>query len=429
MSDFRVQMKSWLEKKREADALADVDDTDEETLRTSYGLVDAELEKLMLVLDEEPEEDEDDSEADELLSLYKQADPARYIQLSVEEKPLDGVEAELNAAMQMSDSGKLPIGLLLPRHQMIPDDEQLADVVTAITTETTVNTSPIAARIFKATAAGLMGFQMPTVQSGKQRYPYMTGGTTASVVARGTSVDAAAATIAVVDITPVALQASYVLDRDTILQNGAEVRTLLESDLRDVMGDALDDEILAGDGASPTRRKGLFPFISTASPSTGNDDTATSWAEAEAIAAEFVDGKHFMEDTGARMLIGPDTYKYLRKLYQASVNRPNALASIRADGVTVFVRDRVPAKVAKSGSRGEYQDSIYASQRGAQRVVIPVWNDMDLLVDPYSSGRKRSVELTFFMYFGLGYRETAVSGTTGDIAGVKKLRWTISAKS
>ena len=432
MSGFQTQMKAWLEKKREADKLADNEDTDEEVLAASYGLVDVELEKLMLILDEEPEEDED-SEADELLRLYELADPARYIQLAADKKPLDGAEAELNAALEMSKSNSMPIGLML-RDDEREAEEQLADAVTAITTETTVNTSPIAARIFKQSAAGLMGFQMPVVGSGVQRYPYLTAGTTAAVVARGASQDAAAATISTVDVEPYAMQASYILDHDTILRNGAEVRTLLETDLRMVMADTLDNEILQGDGASPTRRKGLFPFIDTADGSTSNDDTATSWAEAESIAANFVDGKYFMEDTTTKMLIGVNTYKYLRKLYppsSASYINPmrHALQAVRGDGVTVFTRDRVPAEVARTSSRGAYQDSLYMGGEGPMNVVIPIWNSMDLLVDPYTSGRKRQVELTFFMYFGLAYRRTTISGTTGDIPGVKKIRWTLTAKS
>ena len=435
MTDFRAPMRSWLEKKREADALADKEGTDEATLATSYGLVDVELEKLMMVLDEDPEDEppSEDSEASELLQLYQQADLARYIQLGAEEKPFDGVEAELNAALKTA-ADAIPIGLLLRTDERRPNDEELADAITAITTETTVNTSPIAARVFKQTAAGMMGFQMPTVGPGKQRYPYLSGGGSAEVVARGASVESVAATIANVDVSPVAMQGSYVFDKDTILQNGAEVRTLLETDLRMIMGSALDDEILQGDGASPTRRKGLFPFTSTASASTSNDDTATSWAEAESIAANFVDGKYFMEDTPTRMLIGVDVYKYLRKLYppaSASYIHPmrHALQAVREDGVTVFTRDRVPTKVAKSASRGDYQDSLYVGGEGPSNVLIPVWNNMDMLVDPYSTGRKRQVELTFFMYFGLAYRRTVVSSTQGNVPGVKKIRWTISAKS
>lgn len=430
-SEFRKQMKTWLEKKRDADKLAEKEDTSEETLAESYGLVDAELDKVLLMLDKEDDDPAADGEQDEIISLYEQIDPARYIQLTAEEKPLDGAEAELNAALKMSRPNTMPIGALLRPEELKPDEE-LADVVTSITTQTTVNTSPIAARVFKQTAAGLMGFQMPTVPSGVQRYPFLTAGTTAQVVGPGTNVDAAAATLSTVEVTPVALQGTYILDRESIMLHGNELQTLLQSDLRMVMASALDDEILQGDGTTPTRTKGLFPFIQTPTISSGNIENATTWAQSESIAADFVDGRYFMEDTPTRMLIGIDTYKFLRKLYppsSASYINPtrHALSAIRGDGVTVFTRDRVPAAVAAvSSSNGKYQDALYVGGEGGNNVVIPVWNDMDLLVDPYTAGRQRQVQMTLVMFFGLAYRRRTLDGTDmtiGSIPGVHRIRW------
>lgn len=440
-AEFRAQMKTWLEKKREADGLADKDNTSEDILLQHYGVVDEELGKLIVMLDDDQDDGDggadvaDDGEATEILSLYEQADPVRYIQLMEEEKPLDGAEHELNAALKMARPNTMPIGLLLRDDELKPDEE-LADAVTSITTQTTVNTSPIAARVFKQTAAMLMGFQMPTVASGTQRYPFLTAGTNAKVVGPGTSVDAAAATLSTVEVDPVALQATYILDRESIMRHGNELQTLLQNDLRMVMGSALDDEILQGDGATPTRRKGLFPFIK-ANTVIGGDLTAkVSWGDAESMKADFVDSLYFMEDTATRMLIGLDTYKYLRKLYPPSGGNRidplvHALQAIRNDGVTVFVRDRVPASVAAaSGSNGKYQDALYVGGEGPSNVLVPVWSDMDLLMDPYTAGRKRQVQMTLVMFFGLAYRRSTLDGTDttiGEIPGVKKIRWVESA--
>lgn len=429
----RLQLKGWLEKKREIDRKVDEEQLSDDVIRESYGLVDAELDKLLLALEPGVDDgaEDPDGEAKEILSLYEQAEPARYIHLAADGKALDGAEHELNAALNMSHSHTMPIGLLLPEYER-DDRIDLADAVTAITTKTTVNTSPIAARVFKQRAVGVMGFQMPSVGSGTARYPFLTAGTTASVVARGAFPEAAAADIDVVDIDPVAMQATYILDRDTILQNGAEVRTLLETDTRMVFGEALDAEILLGDGASPTRAKGVFPFIKDADISSTSVQVATSWAEAEAIKSKFVDARYFMEDTPTRMLIGLSTYRFLRSLYPPSGGGriepiTHALGAMRRDGIEVFVRDSVPAvEAVDSGKHGQYQEALYVGGEGPGNVVVPIWNDIEILVDPYSAGRKRQVAVTFFMYFGLGYRRRTLDmddTTIGEVPGVKKIQW------
>ena len=426
--EVRVELKSWLESQKAADTIAEQDGTSDEVRLKHQAAADEKLDSLIVTLGKEPEPVVHDSEAEEVLSLYEQADPTRYVHLAINDQPLDGAEAELNSALGMPGMRSMPIGLLLREDER--KEEQLADQVTAITTETTVNTSPIAARVFKQTAAGLMGFQMPTVGSGVRRYPFLTSGTQAAMVSRGQSVEARAADISVVEITPTALQATFILDKDTILQNGAEVRTMLESDTRQVLADALDDEILRGSGTNPTRGKGIFNFVTGSTVAGGDIDTATTWAAAETIKAQFVDSRYFMEDTPTRMLIGLETYRYLRGLYpdrSSSRDDPlrTALDAIRGDGVQVIVRDRNPAPVAATGSNGQYQDALYASSAGASNVVIPVWQDMEILVDPYSSGRLRQVQVTFNMYFGIGYRNTS----TAAVPGLKKISWVLSDAS
>lgn len=441
---FAEQLKTYLAAQREANKLQDADDTPEATLAESFGLVDVELEKVILALDDleageagEAGDGGDDSEAAEIYELYQQADPTRYIQLTADEKPLDGAESELSAALKMARPNTMPLGMLLPEHERGAEwsekpDLELADAVTSITTETTVNTSPIAARVFKATAARLLGVQMPTVPSGIQRYPFLTAGTTAGVVATGASRDASAATLGIVEVDPVAIQGTYILDRDSIMLHGGELRTLLETDLRMVMASALDDEILRGDGSTPTRTKGLFPFIKDVTISGADVETRTTWTEAESIAAEFVDGRYFMEDTPTRMLIGISTFKFLRRLFPPRTGSvyfptPHALGAIRQDGVSVFSRDRVPAAVAaSSGNNGKYQDSLYLGGEGPGNILVPVWNDVDLLVDPYTGGRRRQVQLTVSMFFGIAYRRRTLDGTDdtiGSIPGAKKIRW------
>ena len=440
---YRQQLRDYLDAQREANKVSDDENADEATKLKAYGRVDATMDKLVLSLEDDsivdPAPVTQDAEWEELCAIYREADGARYIQLQIEEKELDGAESELNAALKLEE-GKLPIGLMLPREERVANYEELADAITAITTQTTVNTSPIAARLFRRTGAGFLGVQMPSVPSGVQRYPFLTSpstsGANADVVARGAQIDAGKYDLKTVEVTPVALQATFIIDRDTLLQNGAEVRTVMENDLRQVMASQLDDEILQGDGATPTRKKGLFPYIKAETYSSGNIDNITTWAQAESIAATFWDGLHFYEDTSARMLIGVNAARFLRRLYQPASGgnnvdaSRNALTAIRGDGVAVAMRDRVPAEVAKTTGKGRRQASIYLSQDGASNIIVPVWDSLDMLVDPYSSGRKRQVEVTMSMFFGLGYRkETVDSGdaTIGAIPGVHKLTWVMTA--
>ena len=439
MSAISKEMLSYLEAQKASRALAADDNVDDAALEAAFKLVDTELDKLILSFQDAeadpPDDDPRDSEWAEKMQLYQQADGAKFLQLAATDQQPDGAEAELLAALKVQNSNTLPLGLLLPREERvadIPDEVKLADEVTSITTTTTINTEPIAARVFKGTVARSLGITMPTVPAGQRDYPFLTSGPSAQVVGPGESVDADAATIDTVSVRPVAIQGTFILDYDTIMLHGKQVQTLLETDLRTGVSLALDSEILLGDGADPVRTKGLFPFIKDAYPSSGDLTKATEWAEAESIAAEFVDGLYFMEDTATRMLIGIDTYKFLRRLYPPSGGdrlEPvrHALGAIRSDGVTVYTRDWPPPSVpATSGTNGKYQQSLYMGGVGPGNIIVPVWDSVDLLVDPYTAGRRRQVIVTMHMYFGLAYRRRTLDGsdnTIGAIPGVKKINW------
>ena len=431
--------KEYLQLQGEANEKADGGASEEE-LSAVHKRLDVAREKLILAMEDfeanPPPPKTPDGETKEIVKLFDEVSAARYIHLAVEDKGYDGAEKELNDALKFSGERSIPLALLMPREERIAAlggaDEELADAITSIKTPTThANTSPIAGLVLKQTAAARLGLTMPTVPPGMQRYPFLTAGPTVGVVDTGADRDAAAAAMSVVEISPYALQGSFIIDRDTIVRHGAELQTLLETELRRAMASQLDDEVLMGSGASPTRTKGLFPYVTGVTDASADDDLATTWAEARAVKAAFVDSQYFMEETPTRMLIGLDTYRYLEALFAPGGGgriepSEDALSIVRSKGVDVIVRDRGPASVAATSSKGKYQDAMYMGEVGASNIVTPVWDEVDLLTDIYSAHRKRQRIVTISVYMGIGYRRVTTAGT---IPGVKKVRWYSAAKT
>lgn len=346
------------------------------------------------------DDDAGDSEERERAKLEAKVELRAYLSAAMEGRALDGAEAEFNESLGVQVSGggvQVPWQALAPtveeraaRRRII---EERADVATspgaAMATE---NMQPILARVFQRSIAAWLGVTMPMAGVGERNYPVMTAGTTGAMVAAGGAHDAAAATYTVTVINPTRLTARY-LFRVEDLATVAGLEASLRSDLRMVMSDTLDAQILTGDGAAPNLA-GLFDADS------GLADPAAPTAEADVegyidLITGQVDGINAYDTGDVRLLIGPATLRHAATKFITGTDT-SALDKVRMLAGGVRTSARVPA--VKKVAQKDTQELMAVRMNGF--AVAPMWPTLSLIRDVYSGASKGEVALTAIALYG-----------------------------
>lgn len=357
---------------------------------------------------------------------------ANYIQAAVARRPLEGFEAELNKELgmpfDMTDRGlAIPADLLLNFAQERGEVEMNVDantLVTNVTNAQPLNQGPITPLVYARMLSDWLGVDKPMVAAGKQSYPYLTSGASASYASEGGSVDSVAATIAKVEITPTRLQASYTVSNDSILDVGPELESILQDDLRMELADELDKAIINGGGTAPVPT-GIMTRLTTAEGANGEAENGVDyvWTDYREIPTAHLDDRIFTEPGMLRLAIGKDTLTHASSKYNsATVPTMDGIAAMRDQGMMVRYSGRIANAIAATNTEGRLQNGILVSAPYARNCVVPIWQDMYLVVDNLTQHRAGISIFTLLMYHGLGYRRSG----TGVIEGWKKLFFVLS---
>ena len=211
---------------------------------------------------EKRDQDAPDGEEVERRRLLARSSVVPFILEATEQRALDGAERECRAAVlgdltknQLTTGGiMMPIDLLLPPDEVETraQTEYRADTVTPVDSAALADGSQasVLERIFTRSVAARLGVSMPSVPVGASVFPIMTGGTTASMAADETQVDAAAGTFTGHTLEPVRLTAAYLFN----MRQSYQLRNfeqILRRDLAAVMSDAMDNQIINGNGTAP----------------------------------------------------------------------------------------------------------------------------------------------------------------------------------
>jgi len=333
----------------------------------------------------------------------------RYLVGIAEQRVLDGAEGELRQELNLSDQA-------IPLEAMLPTAEERADAVSPQDSggdplpSGTINltTGPMLTRVFTRTDSAFLGVAMPAVPAGERRYPVMVDGTTAAMQARGAEPDAGAAKFSVVDANPHRLTGRYVLDLEGVAEMGGLLESTLRADLRREMGFQLDSQILLGSGAANQVSGLLNQLTLQASPGitfAANDPALITWDLARQLVYGSLDGKYARTEGDIRLLIGGDSYNFLRTLYRNAnaADANDAIGAIRALGAMLARSFQIPGpavatvspKTAKSSKK--VQSALFNAEPGA--AVAPVWQGITMIRDPYTEAGKAQVILTAHMLF------------------------------
>ena len=369
----------------------------------------------------------------ELIEKFNLGD---YLTAEVTHRPLDGAMAELNQELNLK-TDRTERGIVFPWdvYQAVKDrDIELSvdanTLVTNVTHAQPLNRGPITPLIYARNARDFLGIDMPLVAAGKQSYPYLSSGASVAFVGEGSQVDSVAAAFSKVEITPTRLTGAFTLSVDSLLDVGAEVQNILETDLAMAMSDTLDGQVITGNGTTPNL-KGIMTQLGNAVAADGDtgsgaDDAAFTWQDYRRVATAHLDDKLLRESGELRLLIGTKTLDHgSAEFNSATVPTMDGIEGMQNKGVSTRYSGRLAAPAAATSSKGSLQEGIILAAQHARNCILATWQQATLLVDPFSQGRKGIIEISLSRYVGLGYRRSGSSG----IEGWKKLFFTLSDKT
>ncbi|MDE2814302.1 MAG: phage major capsid protein [Gemmatimonadota bacterium] len=354
-------------------------------LQTEYETSEVEL-RAAITAESDDESGTDDGSGSARSRLESRASIAGYLQAAVTGAALTGAELELRQELELPE-GQMPISVLMSD----ADVEARADAATSAPATTGISQSNIMPRLFPRAVANQLGVSMPTVPAGQRNFVFMASGTSASMAAAGTAVDAVAGTFSTVALSPVALQARYVFSQESTLTL-AGMEAALASDLRMLLSDKMDQLILEGSGSAP-EVSGFFNTL-TAPTAEGTTDTALSYASKLYGA---IDGVHASSPADVRLLVGTKTLTHMGSVFFTNT-AVNADSWLRANSAGVLASKHVadPASGVQDGL-------VTRIRMGAFDAVAPVWSGVSMMRDPYSGLSKREVaiQLTMFWNFAV----------------------------
>ena len=232
---------------------------------------------------------------------------------------------------------------------------------------------------------------MPSVPAGEEKYVQMTGGTTAAMVAEGASHDSGAATFSATTITPTRGTARYTwsYEQEARLPN---LESILARDIRQVVANAMDAQVVNGDGASPN----LSGYINHATAATATPSAVSKLEAFDGYFAEMVDGLYAYDDADVRMLLGWKTWELLRKTRLTTGDQPTLLSLLPGEQMRASNYVGAPARV---NSQDNIQ-SLYMHRASEMIAVAPVWQGVRAIRDEISKAKEGEVALTLYFLFG-----------------------------
>ena len=166
----------------------------------------------------------------------------------------------------------------------------------------------------------------------------------------------------------------------------------LRANISSVLSDELDNQAINGSGSGDGSINGLLNTLTDpAAPAAG----AATFVEFISTAAGLVDGLFAVDMGGVRQLVGVNTYGLMAaSLASGESTSAEGWLMDRTGGVRTSRRIAAPAG-------GVQQAIVRRSKPAGDRVaVMPTWEGVQMIRDPYTAARKGEVALTALMLVG-----------------------------
>lgn len=370
----------------------------------------------------------------EARALEERISVRNYVDRAMKDKAVDGAEREYNKELGLDDRNVMPFAALLP----LPDEAR-ADAVTPVADAAIQHPqgAPILRRVFRDTRVAFLGARMQAVASGEPVFPVMLqtnapggfpipsaiavgeGGGPVSPMAEGEAIESVAAAFAGHMVSPKRISGRYTWRMEDTAK--LPIEGILRSDLREMMGWQLDFQVLNGGlaanlnyfasassgaawaGVSTSNARNFSGIRSELADPSGDGDSATNltFAEGLKIIASGIDGLFANTYGDLRLLLGTETYKRMTQTFQSDSARSlwEYLGSIgvgmEASGIIPDIGEAADAGVHPAHGTEKKQEAIMTA-RGSD-LVIPMWEGITMIRDPYTGAAKGETALTAHM--------------------------------
>ena len=380
----RLQL-SQSECRSELGALLDAETRDEDAIKAKTAelrSLEVDLQAALAMGDEPVEEREEDEgpEGRELRQLTERADLGAIFSAVVEQRQVDGAEAELQQHYGLP-ANAVPLALLdAETRDGWPNDLETR-AVTPAPTNVGTNQRPIIPAVFPMAVAAFLGIPTPTVPVGEATWPVISTSAVARTPAEGADADETTGAFTAEVLSPSRLQASFFYSRE----DRARFRGMgaaLRQNLTDALADGLDKEILVG-------TNGLLTGTNLGDNDASETDDFASYRDR--LMFSRVDGRFAASARDLRSVVGSATYAHIGGSFRANGSDDSALDSIaRVSGTMPRVSAHVPAVSSNK------QEAIV--RRGMRMdMVAPIWEGVTLIPDEVTKAKSGEIVITAVM--------------------------------
>ena len=329
-----------------------------------------------------------DAETRERLELRAKASLGSYLNAAMNGRPVSGAEAELAAAHGCA--GSVPLELFQPERRERTEDRAVTPGVGD--NDAQQNLAGIVPAIFDRSASAWLGIDMPMVGAGDAGYPILSTSVSGGPKAKSAAGDESAGAFTVTSVQPRRVTGSFRFR----MEDAARLTSMedaLRTNLSGVLSDAVDNQAINGSGSGDGTINGLLAILSNPPAPAANAETFARYVTA---AASHVDGLYAVDLAGVRQLVGPHTYRHAAGVFRANEDSMTAESwlTTRTGGL------RTSRRIADPASNIQQAIVRRSNPAGDQVAVMPVWQGLELIRDPYSDAAKGEVVVTGIMLVG-----------------------------
>ena len=321
---------------------------------------------------------EPDAEQRERIELRSKASLTSYLMAALSGRQVNGAEAELRSAAGITD------GIPLEIWDVPQPVEQRADVTTDAPSTVGINLDRIRPAVFANSIAPMIGIEMPRVMSGSYASATISTSLTAAAQAKGGEAMATAATFNVTSVTPKRISARLAIAIEDIAAVGSQnFESILRENLSLVLSDALDVQVINGDGNAPNLA-GIFNRLTDPS-------ATTAVADFDGFAAAHASGIDGLWAAGLKdvsIICGPATMSLAARTFQSATNykgEMSAAAYAARETGGLMTNKRMPAAATFESVADVQQALLYRKGRsmmggaGMMRTAVCAhWNSIGI---------------------------------------------------
>ena len=271
--------------------------------------------------------------------------------------------------------------------------ERRAGETIAIGTPNPLMTRPIIDRLFPDSVAARMGAQMISIPSGLTEWPVVTSSVTAGWQATETGTVSGPTVYATTDksLAPNnTLGIQMKITRRALLQTGSALEDAVRRDMNGAIGQALDQAIFLGTGASG-QPLGVIAGAGTYGITSTAITAPATWSAFRTAVTTFLTANAIASPDAVRLLIRPEVWSKMDAtlITSTAVSEWDRMTNNIPAGNIAMTANALAAPVATATNA-----LLTTATGGVAPIFVGAWGAVDLIRDPFSDAQSGGLRLT-----------------------------------